>query len=186
MPFGLANAPATFSRLMEIVLRGINWERCLVYLDDIIVFGRSFDQALTNLVQVFECLRQALTNLVQVFECLRQAGLRLKPSKCSLFQNSVKFLGHVVSKEGVACDPDKIDCVRNWETPKCVTEIRSFVGFASYYRRFIPHFAHIAAPLVRLTEKNANFVGISRVLRPSTLLKKRKLLYWLTASPRVC
>ena len=117
MPFGLANAPATFSRLMEMVLRGLNWERCLVYLNDIIVFGKSFEEALAN--------------LVQVFERLRKAGLKLKPSKCSLFQTSVKFLGHVVSKEGVACDPDKIDCVRDWETPKCVTEVRSFVGFAS-------------------------------------------------------
>ena len=142
MQFGLANASATFSRLMEMVLQGINWERCLVYLDDIIVFGRSFDQALTN--------------LIQVFEHRRQAGLRLKPSKSSLFQTSVKFMGHVVSKDGVACDPEKIDCVCDWETPKCVTEVRSFVGFI-YYRRFIPHFAHIAAPLVRLTEKNTKF-----------------------------
>ena len=160
MPFGLANAPATFSRLMEMVLQGKNWERCLVYLDDIIVFGRS---------------DQALTNLVQVFERLRQAGLRLKPSKCSLFQNCVKFLGHIVSKEGVSCDPDKIDCVRNWETPKCVTEIRSFVGFASYYRRFIPHFAHIAAPLVRLTEKNAKFCWDQSCVEAFDTLKRKCL-----------
>ena len=116
MPFGLANAPATLSRLMEMVLRGLNWERYLVYLDDIIV--KSFEEALAN--------------LVQVFERLRKAGLKLKPSKCSLFQTSVKFLGHVVSKRGIACDPDKIDCVRDWEIPKCVTEVRSFVGFAYY------------------------------------------------------
>ena len=170
MPFGLANAPATFSRLMEMVLRGINWERCLVYLDDIIVFGRSFDQALTN--------------LVQVFERLRQAGLRLKPSKCSLFQNSVKFLGHIVSKEGVSCDPDKIDCVRNWETPKCVTEIRSFVGFASYYRRFIPHFAHIAAPLVRLTEKNAKFCWDQSCVEAFDTLKKKLIEAPVLAYPQ--
>ena len=170
MPFGLANAPATFSRLMEMVLRGINWERCLVYLDDIIVFGRSFDQALTN--------------LVQVFECLRQAGLRLKPSKCSLFQNSVKFLGHVVSKDGVACDPEKIDCVRDWETPKCVTEVRSFVGFASYYRRFIPHFAHIAAPLVRLTEKNTKFYWDDSCVEAFNTLKEKLIEAPVLAYPQ--
>ena len=114
-----------------------------VYLNDIIVFGK--------------CFEEALANLVQVFECLRKACLKLKPSKGSLFQTSVKFLGHVVSKEGIACDLDKIDCVRDWETPKCVTEVHHFVGFASYYRRFIPHIAFIAAALVRLTEKNAKF-----------------------------
>ena len=163
MPFGLSNAPATFSRLMEMVLRGINWERCLVYLDDIIVFGRSFDQALTN--------------LVQVFKRLRQSGLRLKPSKCSLFQNSVKFLGHVVSKDGVACDPEKIDCVRDWET-------RSFVGFASYYRRFIPHFAHIAAPLVRLTEKNTKFYWDDSWVEAFNTLKEKLIEAPVLAYPQ--
>ena len=163
MPFGLSNAPAKFSRLMEMVLRGINWERCLVYLDDIIVFGQSFDQALTN--------------LVQVFKHLRQSGLRLKPSKCSLFQNSVKFLGHVVSKDGVACDPEKIDCVRDWETP-------SFVGFASYYRRFIPHFAHIAAPLVRLTEKNTKFYWDDSWVEAFNTLKEKLIEAPVLAYPQ--
>ena len=170
MPFGLANAPATFSRLMEMVLRGINWERCLVYLDDIIVFGRNFDQALAN--------------LVQVFERLKQAGLRLKPSKCSLFQTSVKFLGHMVSKEGVACDPEKIDCVRDWKTPKCVTEVRSFVGFASYYRRFIPYFAFIAAPLVRLTEKNAKFCWDQSCVEAFNTLKEKLIEAPVLAYPQ--
>ena len=119
-----------------------------------IVFGKSFDEALKN--------------LTLVFERLRQAGLRLKPSKCSLFQSSIKFLGHIVSSEGVSCDPDKISCVRDWETPRCVTEVRSFVGFASYYRRFIPDFAKIASPLTKLTEKNSRFKldgGMCRGLR---------------------
>ena len=162
MPFGLANAPATFSRLMEMVLRGLNWERCLVYLDDIIVFGKSFDEALKN--------------LTLVFERLRQAGLRLKPSKCSLFQSSVKFLGHMVSSEGVSCDPDKISCVRDWETPRCVTEVRSFVGFASYYRRFIPDFAKIASPLTKLTEKNSRFNWTEECAEQGTTLSASKHL----------
>ena len=140
MPFGLANVPATFSCL---VLRGINWKRCLVYLDDIIAIGENLDQALAV--------------LVHPFEHLRQAGLRLKPSKCSLLETSVKFLGHLVSKEGLACDPDQTDCVQDWKTPKCVTEIRSFIGFTSFYKRFIPNFAFIAASLVRLTEKIVKF-----------------------------
>ena len=170
MPFGLANAPATFSRLMEMVLRGLNWERCLVYLDDIIVFGTSFDQALTN--------------LVSVLEQLRKAGLGLKLLKCSLFQSSVKFLGHVVSKEGVACDPDKISCVRDWETPKCVTEVRSFLGFASYYRRFIPNFATIAAPLTKLTEKYSRFSWSEACVEAFDTLKKKLINAPVLAYPQ--
>ena len=109
MPFGLSNAPATFSRLMELALRGLHWERCLVYLDDIVVFGHNFEQALEN--------------LELVFDRLASAGLKLKPKKCALFQHSVKFLGHVVAKEGVSCDPEKVSCVKNWKVPECVTEI---------------------------------------------------------------
>ena len=110
--------------------------------------------------------------------------MRLKPSKCSLFQNSVKFLGHVVSKDGVACDPEKIDCVRDWETPKCVTEVRSFVGFASYYRRFIPHFAHIAAPLVRLTEKNTKFYWDNTCVEAFNTLKEKLIEAPVLAHPQ--
>ena len=172
MPLGLANAPANFSRLMEMVLCGLNWERCLVYLDDIIVFGTSFDQALTS--------------LVSVLERPRKAGLRLKLSKCSLFQSSVKFLGHVLSKEGVACDPDKISCVRDWETPKCVTEVRSFLRFASYmyYRRFIPNFATIAAPLTKLTEKHSRFSWNEACVEAFDALKKKLINAPVLAYPQ--
>ena len=137
MPFGLANAPATFERLMELVLKGLTFDRCLVYLDDVIVFGRSFDETLEN--------------LRAVFVRMRQANLRLKPSKCVLFRKSVSFLGHTVSDKGIGCDPEKIEAVRSWATPSNATEVRSFLGFASYYRRFIPKFATIASPLHALT-----------------------------------
>ena len=99
MPFGLSNATATFSRLFELVLRGLHCVHCIVYLDDIIVFGLDFDQALEN--------------LNMVFDRLKSAGLKLKPKKCALFQSSVKFLGRVVSEEGVSCDPDKVSCDKN-------------------------------------------------------------------------
>jgi hypothetical protein len=109
MPFGLCNAPATFERLMESVLRNLQWKICLVYIDDVIVFGRDF--------------RETLTNLEQVLVRFRDAGLILKPKKCELFRNQVKFLGHVVTQEGVICDPEKIEKVIHWPAPSKLKEL---------------------------------------------------------------
>ena len=144
MPFGLCNAPATFQRLMDLVLAGLQWSHCLVYLDDVVVLGRSFDEHLRN--------------LESVFRRLREAGLRLKPSKCSLFRRKVQYLGHIISREGVAADPSKIEKVATWPTPTSVRETQQFLGFAGYYRRFVQDFAHIARPLHRLTERLATFM----------------------------
>ena len=144
MPFGLTNAPATFQRLMERVLAGLQWHTCLVYIDDIIIFS--------------ETIEEHLKQIQSIFDRLKQAKLKLKPKKCKLLQTKVKYLGHVVSKDGVETDPDKIAVVKEWPRPSCVKDVRSFVGFCSYYRRFIPHFATVAKPLIRLTEKKVNFV----------------------------
>ena len=143
MPFGLCNAPATFERLMEKVMAGLQWEILLVYLDDIIVFG--------------ETVMETLERLQVVLDRLRNAGLKLKPSKCHLFQRSVAYLGHIVSAEGVATDPQKVQAVANWPIPGCVRDVRSFLGLASYYRKFIQGFAEIASPLHALTEKSRKF-----------------------------
>ena len=124
---------------MEQVLRGLQWEKCLVYLDDIIIHGHDF--------------QTALDNLRAVFDRIGAANLKLKPKKCNFFQKRVAFLGHVVTPEGVACDPAKTEAVSNWLTPQTVTEVKSFLGLASYYRRFINGFATIASPLTALTEK---------------------------------
>ena len=97
MPFGLTNAPATFQRLMEKVLFGLTPEKCLCYLDDIIIIGRTFEEALEN--------------LQLVFQRLREANLKLKPKKCFLFQPKVTYLGHVGSESGISCDPAKIEAV---------------------------------------------------------------------------
>jgi len=136
MPFGLCNAPGTFQRLMEFVLAGLQWQTCLVYLDDVIVYGRDFDEHLERLQEVFNRF------------C--QAGLKLKPSKCFLLRPRVPYLGHVISAEGVSTDPAKIEAVKQWPVPSKVTDVRSFLGLASYYRRFIQDFAERAAPLHRL------------------------------------
>ena len=143
MPFGLTNAPATFQRLMERVLAGLQWHTCLVYIDDIIIFS--------------ETIEEHLKQMQEIFDRLKQAKLKLKPKKCKLLQTKVKYLGHVVSKEGVETDPDKVKAVKEWPRPSCVKDVRSFIGFCSYYRRFIPNFAVEAKPLIRLTEKKVHF-----------------------------
>jgi hypothetical protein len=143
MPFGLCNAPATFERLMETVLRGLQWQICLVYLDDIIVVG--------------ETVENMIENLTQVFDRLLAAGLKLKARKCSLFATQVEYLGHLVSQEWISTHPDKIKVVQNWEVPTNVSEVRSFLGFCSYYRQFVANFALIAKPLHDLTKKGEHF-----------------------------
>ena len=130
MPFGLCNAPATFERLMDRVLQGLLWSRCLVYLDDIISFGSTFDDALAN--------------LTLIFERLRSYGLQLKSTKCHLFRSSVPFVG----RRGLKCDPTKIEDVKSWPVPDGLKSVRQFLGFVGYYRRFIPKFADVATPLV--------------------------------------
>ena len=140
MPFGLTNAPSTFQRLMSTVLAGLSWVTCLVYLDDIIIFSRTVEDHWQR--------------LTEVLQRLKEAGLKIKPSKCHLLCKSVRYLGYVVSEKGIAADADKIKCVENWSTPTDRESLRQFLGFASYYRKFIRNFADIAAPLHALTEKS--------------------------------
>jgi predicted aspartyl protease len=144
MPFGLCNAPATFERLMEQVLAGLLGDTCLVYLDDIIIVGKDFDDHLRK--------------LEKVLEKLRAANLKLSPKKCSFFKRQVNYLGHVVSENGVQTDPAKTTAVREWPVPKNKTEVRAFLGLCSYYRRFVKGFSDIAKPLHRLTEEKRTFV----------------------------
>ena len=120
MPFGLCNAPATFQQLMDSVLAGLQWTTCLVYIDDVIILGKSFDDHLYN--------------LSQVFNRLQQAGLKLQPGKCALVQRKVSFLGHVISPEGIATDPDKTSKVALWPNPTCRRDVQQFLGLANYYR----------------------------------------------------
>jgi hypothetical protein len=143
MPFGLCNAPATFERLMERVLRGLHWKTCLVYLDDIIVIGKTF--------------KTHLANLEEVFQRISAAGLKLNPKKCCFLQNEVKYLGHKVSEAGVQTDEEKIAAVKTWPRPKNLSELRSFLGLCTYYRRFVPNFASVAGPLHELSRKNQPF-----------------------------
>ena len=133
MPFGLCNAPATFQRLMERCMGDINLRDCLVYLDDIIIFSHSF--------------QEHLGHLEAVFERLQEQNLKLKPSKCEFFRDQVLYLGHIVSQAGIQTDPAKIEAVKSWPIPQCTKDVRKFLGFTGYYRRFIKGYAAIARPL---------------------------------------
>ena len=160
MPFCLVNAPATFQRLMEVVLNGLARDGCMVYLDDVLVVGRTFEEHNNN--------------LAKVFQQLRSAGLTLKPKKCKFAQLQVTYLGHVVSAEGVRTDPKKLQAILEFPVPANVKALRSFLGLASYYRRFIPQFSRIAGPLHALTKKNSVFMWTAAC--QETFERLRKLL----------
>ena len=150
MPFGLCNAPATFQRLMQTAFHADMFNILLVYLDDIVVYSNTLDEQLTR--------------LDTVFTRLGSYGLKLEIKKCSFFQKSVKYLGHVVSGEGVATDPEKITAVREWAVPETLRELRSFIGFASYYCRYVPRFTQLATPLHRIVTAACKDVTSAPVL----------------------
>ena len=133
LPFGLCNSPSTYQRVMEQCLGDLNMKICCIFLDDLIIFADTFEEHLQRLEIVFNRLR----------EC----NLKLAPKKCSFMQKKVKYVGYIVSEDGVECDPDKIDKVRNWPTPKCPEDVRQFVGFAGFYRKFVKNFSQIVKPL---------------------------------------
>ncbi len=148
MPFGLCNAPATFERLMDKVLGGLLWDRCMCYLDDIIVFGETFFKTLAN--------------LELVLQRVRSSGLRLKPSKCMLFKEELLYLGFVITRDGVRSDPAKVEVVKDWPIPCNITDVRSFLGFCNYHRKFIANYAEIAEPLIALTRGRVNFQWLEK------------------------
>ena len=138
MPFGLSNAPATFQRLMQFVLKGLLMEFCMCYLDDVVIFSSSEWEHLYH----FE----------QVLQRLREAGLKLKGKKCEIARTQVRFLGHVISQEGIQPDPEKIEKVKACEYPTSVKQVRQFLGLTGYYRAYVPHYGVVAAPLYDLTQ----------------------------------
>ncbi len=139
MPFGLCNAAATFQRLMQTVLQGLYPKQCLIYLDDVIAFGRTAEEHNDN--------------LRTVLERLQEAGLTLNPKKCCFLRRSVAYLGHTISGEGIQVTQERTQAVEQWLPPKNQTELQSFLGLTNYYRKFMRGYAKIAAPLHNLTEK---------------------------------
>ena len=169
VPFGLCNAPATFSRLMDRVLAGLHWETCLFYLDDIIVFSSTWEEHLAR--------------LREVFERLRHAKLKLGAAKCTFAAKEVSYLGHRVTEEGLLPDPSLLAAIRDIPPPTTATEVRSFLGLAGYYRRYVKGFAAIAAPLHALTRKDAVFHWSEDCQAAFDQLKTRLTTSPITAFP---
>ena len=146
MGFGLTNSPATYQRLMEDCLGDLHFEICMIFIDDLIIFSDTYEEHVRR--------------LKTVFQRLQENGLKLSPKKCKFFQSEVRYLGHIVSGDGVKPDPSKVDKVMNWPTPESPEQVRQFLGFAGYYRKFIRNFAKIGWPLTNLlpqigkTERN--------------------------------
>ena len=133
MPYGLSNGCATFQRLMEKAMGELQPHQCLLYIDDILVFSAT--------------VSEHLQRLNRVFEKLEKANLKLRPSKCNFFKKSLLFLGHIVSQDGVHVDPDKVAALQQWPVPKNVKQLRQFLGFTGFYRRFIKNYSKVAKPL---------------------------------------
>lgn len=141
MPFGLKNAPATFQRVMDNILRGIQHEKCLVYMDDIIVYSTS--------------LQEHLNSLKCVFQRLRNANLKIQPDKSEFLRKEVAYLGHIITPDGVKPNPEKIKAIKQYPLPKNTKQIKGFLGLLGYYRKFINNFAQITKPLTKCLKKGA-------------------------------
>ena len=157
MPFGLKSAPATFQRMMDLVLSGLQGVEMFVYMDDIVIYAKTLEEH-----------NQKLTKLLGRF---KTAGLVLQPDKCRFMCKEIGYLGHLISKEGVRPDPKKVEAVRNFPRPKGRKNVKQFLGLAGYYRRFITNFATIVKPLTLLLKKDVPFAWTETAERAFDTLK---------------
>jgi hypothetical protein len=164
MPFGLCTAPGTFVRLMDEVFEDLKWKILALYFDDITVYSKTF--------------ADHLIHLQTVFDRLRKAGLQVKASKCSFALKEVSFVGHRISAAGISPDPAKIEAVQNFPPPIDPNAVRSFLGLANFYRRFVPSFSRIVLPLTALLKKDVEFTWTPQCEQAFTELKQR-----LTSTP---
>ncbi|KAG8492547.1 hypothetical protein CXB51_009994 [Gossypium anomalum] len=158
MPFGLTNAPAAFMDLMNQIFQSYLDRFVVVFIDDILIYSKTESEHAQH--------------LRVVLQILREKQLYAKFSKCEFWLHKVGFLGHIVSVDGIRVDPSKVSAVINWKTPKNVTEVRSFLGLAGYYRQFVKDFSLIASPITRLLQKNVEFVWSDDCQRSFDQLKK--------------
>src|SRR3954463_10980536 len=164
MPFGVTNAPGVFMEYMNRIFHPFLDQFVVVFIDDILIYSKNEEEHADH--------------LRVVLELLKEKKLYAKLSKCEFWLNEVSFLGHVISKDGIAVDPTKVEAVSQWEAPRSVSEIRSFLGLAGYYRKFIEGFSKLALPMTKLTRKRQVFVWDSECEKGFQELKKR-----LTSAP---
>src|SRR6202163_689507 len=158
MPFGLTNAPATFMHLMQQTLRKFLDDFVIVFIDDILIYSKT--------------LEDHYKHLRLVLQVLRDKQLYAKLSKCDFFQSEIGFLGHVINQYGIKMEPSKVDAVQKWPVPKNVHELRSFLGLAGYYRRFVKNFSMIASPLTLLLHKDTKYEWGAEQDKAYTALKQ--------------
>ena len=159
LPMGLANSPSVFQRALNFILRMYISIFCLIYLDDIIIYSKT--------------LSEHLVHIEKVLKCLKAAGLKVKISKCQFAQTEVKYLGHIVSADGVRPNPEKVKSIEEFPSPKNVDELRTVVGMLSYYRKFIRNFAEIAHPMTKLQKKDIKFEWTSEQENAFKILKDK-------------
>lgn len=143
LPFGLKGGPATFQRLMNNVLIGLQGIKCFVYLDDVVVYGKN--------------IHDHNAKLEEIFKRLEEHSLKLQPSKCNILFREITYLGHRISEKGIRPDEEKLRCVRDFPVPKTHKQIMSYLGLVNYYRKFIPKFSEICRPINNLLKKGIKF-----------------------------
>ena len=164
LPFGLTNAPAPFQRLLEHVLQNYSGKFVILYIDDILIHSTTFDDHLSH--------------VVQVLQTLKVAHLKIRIDKCQFSKNSVEFLGHLITSEGIGPNKKNVEAVTSFPIPSKVKDVRLFLGLCNYYRRFIKNYSVLAGPLLQLLKKNAIFHCLSPQHESFMALKER-----LTTAP---
>lgn len=144
MPFGLKGALFTCQRAVDTIIENAKYDHVLVYMDAFVAYSKTFDEHVTH--------------MQNIFSRFHEANLMFKPQKCFFFCTSVKYLGHIVTRHGVSPDPSKLAAVHRFPAPRNIQEFRSFMGLTSYFRKFIPNYSVLAAPLRELLKKETNFL----------------------------
>src|ERR1051325_10896018 len=169
MPFGLTNVPATFQRLMNHILMEYLDEFVVVYIDDILIYSKTFEEHLEH--------------LEKIFEKLKEANLMIKLKKCKFGEQNIEFLGHIIGRDGIKPDPEKIEKIKNLKIPNNLTELRSILGLCSYYRRFVKNFSKTVKPLNKLLKKNIKYKWTQEQQKALDTLKQKLIDYPILIQP---
>jgi hypothetical protein len=169
MPFGLKNAPPTFQRLMNKLFRDYIDEFMVVYIDDILIFSKTFEDHMRH-VKI-------------VFDILKEANLMVKLKKCEFCKPNIEFLGHIVGRNGLKPDPKKIEKIQKMKPPTNIKEIRSFHGLCSYYRKFVKNFSSIVKPITELVKKDVKFIWGKDQQKAFETMKEKLINYPILQYP---